>query len=234
MTTDYTTEDYRETVESIAQEILEDKGLDSDNWGDRIHEEVDSNAYIIMYAGPPVVKEASDNFPSDMTEVTAMAGPDADFERLLAAAAFMAMEQDVREKCIELAGDAEECSRCDSAIFPGPNGEPNLYECEECGEEVCFDCVADEGGQLCKDCYEEDLEEVKPSEDDAILSDCGPLGSKTSLSLGRRFLGEFNTQEEAFIYLRTLAKYENVFPNVWYISDHGNPILQKDFDWDLK
>ena len=234
MTTDYTPEDYRETVEAIAKDILEDEGLDPDNWQDRIHEDVDSNAYIIMYAGPPVVKEASDNFPTDMREVAAMAESDADFDQLLATAAYMAMEKDVQEKCRDLAEDAEECDRCKKVIFADV-----FVACEDCEDEICDDCATqdDSGKVLCKDCGEDedpDDEPDEPTGKDAYYKDSGPLGAKTSLSLGRRFLGEFNTEDEAFIYLRTLAKYENVFPNVWYISDHGNLILQKDFDWTLK
>jgi len=234
MANEYTTEDYRETVEAIAKDILEDKGLDSDNWGDRITEDVNSNAYIIMAAGPSVVKEASDNWPTDIKEVQAMAGTVLDFYAIFAVAADMAMEQDVRDKCRDLAEDAEECDRCKKVIFADV-----FVACEDCEDEICDDCATqdDSGKVLCKDCGEDedpDDEPDEPTGKDAYYKDSGPLGAKTSLSLGRRFLGEFNTEDEAFIYLRTLAKYENVFPNVWYISDHGNLILQKDFDWTLK
>ena len=233
MSTEYTREDYWETVEAIAKEILTDCGLEENDWNERIHEEVDSNAYIIMYAGPPVVKEASDNWPTDLQEVQAMAGTVLDFVVLFATAAWMAMEQDVQEKCRELAEDAEVCDRCDSAVF----GEV-LKECEYCGDEICNECLIEcHSGKLrCKDCYGEDEGEIpnQPDEQDAILSDCGPLGSWTSVVFDHKCLGEFKTEDEALDAIRARGNKYKYFPNVWRISDHGNPILLKDFDWTVK
>jgi hypothetical protein len=319
MSNEYTKEDYKETVQAIAKDIIEDKGLDDDNWHDRIHEDVDSNSYIIMYAGPPVVKEASDNFPTDMREVCAMAGPDADFDRLLGTAAYLAMQQDVQEACRDLADTAEVCDICDEVRFEDENCVPPLDECNGCKQDICMDCsemheatgnilcneclyddveVWDNGGQtidrytvvrdgmvfamndapfhpqgFCqfageRESYpddmshcgtyleskampdavkewaqvqafqdlqenQEDLPPDEPSEGDAIYYDSGPLGTKTSVSLDGKTLGEFDTEEEALRHLRVMAKEYKFFPDVWYISDHGNPIQQTDFNWDL-
>lgn len=147
---DFNKTDYEETVESIAAEVLQDNGIDESDWYERITEEVDSNAYIVYYAGPPVVKEASKNFPTDMQEITSMAGANADFEKLFQVAAYMAMEADVHEKCRELVDVGGVCEECEDFV----EDVDDLTNCTECGLKVCDTCLR---GDLCPDC-EKDLE----------------------------------------------------------------------------
>lgn len=65
-------------------------------------------------------------------------------------------------------------------------------------------------------------EPEEPDDEDAILSDSGPLGRKTSASIGGKHLGEFDDEEEAKEALRDWMTKNNFYPNVWRLSDHGN------------
>lgn len=65
-------------------------------------------------------------------------------------------------------------------------------------------------------------EEDQPQEDDAYLSPTGALGSKTSLTIDGKFIGEFESDEKAEEAINEWVKKNNFFPNVWYVSDHGN------------
>lgn len=70
----------------------------------------------------------------------------------------------------------------------------------------------------------DDEEEINdtPDESDAFLSPSGPLGSKTSLSVDGKHIGEFDSDEKAEDALVNWMLKNNYFPSVWYISDHGN------------
>ena len=65
-------------------------------------------------------------------------------------------------------------------------------------------------------------DEDQPSEDDAFLAPTGPLGSRTSLSVDGKFIGEFKSDEEAEEALVKWMKKNSIYPGVWYVSDHGN------------
>ena len=65
-------------------------------------------------------------------------------------------------------------------------------------------------------------EEDQPSEDDAFLAPSGPLGSKTSLSIEQKFIGEFSSDEEAEEAIVEWINKNKVWPGIWYVSDHGN------------
>lgn len=62
----------------------------------------------------------------------------------------------------------------------------------------------------------------QPHEEDAFLSSCGPLGSKTSASFGGKFLGEFASERRARAAIRLEMMRSGYYPNVWNVSDHGN------------
>ena len=65
-------------------------------------------------------------------------------------------------------------------------------------------------------------EEIEPSPGDYILSDSGPLGSKTSVSVHEEgFLDEFDTEEEAEAFIVDRMESERFWPSVWYVDDHG-------------
>jgi len=70
--------------------------------------------------------------------------------------------------------------------------------------------------------YDETDEADKPSDDDIFLSPAGNLGSHTDLSAGGRYVGTFKTEEAAQKAIVDWMKKENWYPNIWYVSDHGN------------
>lgn len=73
-------------------------------------------------------------------------------------------------------------------------------------------------------------EEYEREEDDAVMSDSGPLGSRTTLSYNGKFVGEFDSQDEAEEELAKLMRKNKFFPNVWYVDDHGGDhLISKEF-----
>jgi hypothetical protein len=73
--------------------------------------------------------------------------------------------------------------------------------------------------------FEKEFEEDSaPSEDDIFMQDAGPLGGRTSVSAGGKFLGEFPTEDEATMAIQAWMEENQFYPNVWKISDHGNII----------
>jgi transposase-like protein len=72
------------------------------------------------------------------------------------------------------------------------------------------------------DISENETEENEPQEDDMYLTPSGPLGSKTSVSVEGKFLGEYNSEEEAVKAIKEWIDKNNFYPNIWYVSDHGN------------
>ena len=72
---------------------------------------------------------------------------------------------------------------------------------------------------------EEFDEPMQPEDDDCFYSPSGPLGSRTSVSCGGKFIGEFRSDEEALQAIKDWQDKNNYYPNIWYVSDHGNAIL---------
>jgi hypothetical protein len=99
--------------------------------------------------------------------------------------------------------------------------------------------VAEDGATFCNDqeayCDQEthnvtEKEEDERQEDDAVMSDSGKLGAMTSLSYNGKFVGEFDSQDEAEEALAQLIKKDKFYPNVWYVDDHGGDhLLSKEF-----
>ena len=59
--------------------------------------------------------------------------------------------------------------------------------------------------------------------EDYILTPCGPLGSRTALSQHEgSSLGEFDTTEDALEFMIGHTSASGFFPNIWWVSDHGN------------
>jgi hypothetical protein len=79
-----------------------------------------------------------------------------------------------------------------------------------------------------------DEDEEQPSDEDAFLSSSGPLGSRTSVSCGGKFIGEFREYDDALIALGDYMEKSNWFPTVWTVSDHGNYNIVSDFLEELK
>lgn len=68
----------------------------------------------------------------------------------------------------------------------------------------------------------EDEEPSGPEEEDYVLFDSGPLGSRTSVSqVGGKFLGEFKSTEEAEKAIKKDMEKNKFYPGVWYQDDHG-------------
>ena len=72
---------------------------------------------------------------------------------------------------------------------------------------------------------EEDFEPVEPEDEDCFYSPSGSLGSKTSVRCGGKFIGEFDSDEEALEAIRNWQDKHQWWPNIWFVSDHGNAIL---------
>ncbi len=64
--------------------------------------------------------------------------------------------------------------------------------------------------------------ENSPSEDDMFITPCGQLGGMLSVSVEGRFLGEFAEYTDAENAIRDYMEKSNFYPNIWYVSDHGN------------
>lgn len=78
-------------------------------------------------------------------------------------------------------------------------------ECEVCGE------------------FPPEGEPSEPSEEDYVIFDSGPLGSRTSVRVvGGRILGEFRDHDDAEEAIRRDMESGEFYPDVWTLSDHGN------------
>lgn len=64
--------------------------------------------------------------------------------------------------------------------------------------------------------------EPKPEQDDIFITPSGQLGSKTSLSCGGKFVGEFDDNDEALQEAKKWMDEHKFYPTIWWVSDHGN------------
>jgi len=60
------------------------------------------------------------------------------------------------------------------------------------------------------------------TEDDYKLTPCGSLGGKTAVSQYGKFLKDFSTTDEALEFVKEHMEENQFWPNIWWISDHGN------------
>jgi hypothetical protein len=68
-------------------------------------------------------------------------------------------------------------------------------------------------------------DDVWPDEDDAFISPTGQLGAQTNATYRGKFLGVFDSDEEAVEAIRERMNADGFFPNIWQTSDHGNVSL---------
>jgi hypothetical protein len=73
---------------------------------------------------------------------------------------------------------------------------------------------------------EEDDEWGLPGNDDYVISDCGPLGSRTVVSIQSGWADkskykQFDTEEEAVKAIKEDMAAQQYWPNVWKEDDHG-------------
>ncbi len=87
--------------------------------------------------------------------------------------------------------------------------------CTECGE---YTNLNDEN--LCKPC---DASMHEPAEEDYVVTPGGTLGGKLAVSVvGGKFIGLFGEEDDAYKAIREDMEANQFWPNVWFISDHGN------------
>lgn len=68
-----------------------------------------------------------------------------------------------------------------------------------------------------------ELDESEPDyECDAFLTSTGPLGSRTTLSIEGRVIGEYTEHSEAINAFKLYCETSSYWPNLWSVSDHGN------------
>lgn len=111
---------------------------------------------------------------------------------------------------------ASECPECHEERSKDCSGE---YRCEIC-DEPCPMC--DDGGGPGGDDDTEDDEEPEMDDDDYKLTPCGSLGGKIGVSQSGKFLADFGTTEEALEFVKEHMDKSQFFPDIWWISDHGN------------
>jgi hypothetical protein len=76
----------------------------------------------------------------------------------------------------------------------------------------------------------EDEEELTPAPEDYVKTPCGSLGSKTCVGVVEgKFLGEFDTEEEADKAICEQMAKDKFWSTVWFLSDHGNLRIENAF-----
>jgi hypothetical protein len=64
---------------------------------------------------------------------------------------------------------------------------------------------------------------VEPNGDeDGFLQPTGPLGSRTALSIGGDYIGDFVDDKAAYLAFVGWCEENRTYPNLWTVSDHGN------------
>jgi len=70
---------------------------------------------------------------------------------------------------------------------------------------------------------EPEFQEDQPAPGDYTLTPVGPLGSLIGVAqIEGKYLGDFKTEEDAFAFICDHSDRENFWPNIWWVSDHGN------------
>ncbi len=108
----------------------------------------------------------------------------------------------------DVQGDRENPTGCEDVL------ENAHIECYVCNSTDIQDGDVDD---------EPEAPPTSPEPEDYVIFDSGPLGSRTSLcQYEGKYLGEFSMQIYAIEAIRTYMDKEKFYPNVWYLSDHGN------------
>ena len=71
-----------------------------------------------------------------------------------------------------------------------------------------------------EDTFEEESGEPEPDEENDIFF--GDERGKTVVSYAGKVIGTFEEEEEARTFIRKWMEKEQYWPNVWFVSDHGN------------
>lgn len=107
--------DYKDAIDSIAREIIKDKGLNDQDWYEAVEDEVSSSWWLTYDANHETILDNTDNEP-DNRDVREMLGRDdlGDWRKVREVAARLAMQNDINSKLREI--------------------EDEYFECEDCGE----------------------------------------------------------------------------------------------------
>jgi hypothetical protein len=79
-------------------------------------------------------------------------------------------------------------------------------------------------GRLIKTAFDEPDE---PEEEDLVMEDARGGGVSVSL-YGHKHLETLDDRDEAEKFIKQYMRHHNWYPNVWFISDHGNAHLVTD------
>jgi len=92
----------------------------------------------------------------------------------------------------------------------------------------CYNCgkwSVELGPDECSDCSN------TPRPDDYTITPCGSLGGRSALAVVEgRFIGEFDSDDDAIAAARAIMEAERYWPEIWIISDHGNVTLVREDD----
>jgi hypothetical protein len=91
---------------------------------------------------------------------------------------------------------------------------------EELGKEIEVEQKKSKGSE--EEPFEEASEEDQPDEDDLFIQDSGPLGSQYSVGTQHKHIGTYADSEEMEKAIKEWMDANKFWPNIWYISDHGN------------
>lgn len=69
---------------------------------------------------------------------------------------------------------------------------------------------------------DEDDMEAEPDEEDVFIQPHGQLGSQYSVGTQHKHIGVFNDMEDAEKAIKEWMEKNKFWPNVWFVSDHGN------------
>ena len=104
-----TANDYWRSIREMAEDVLDECGIDDNEWHDFITESVDGSDWLIYYCHHETILNATDNEP-DNREVAAMADHEGDWRAFRSTAAYLAMDADVWQECRKLAEEREEAT----------------------------------------------------------------------------------------------------------------------------
>jgi len=92
----------------------------------------------------------------------------------------------------------------------------------------CYNCdkwSVEMGPDECSDCAN------IPCEGDFTITPCGSLGGKSGLGrIEGKFVGEFDSDDAALERAKQIMQDEKFWPNIWFVSDHGNWFLYEGDD----
>jgi hypothetical protein len=101
-----------------------------------------------------------------------------------------------------------------------------IYTCDDQG--FC-DVAIYTGDTDMENAWNRVLESVElasgPADDDIVIQDFGNLGSQTGAFQYGKMLFEIGPDDDRDAMLREYMDKQNYWPNVWYVSDHGNATL---------